>query len=90
MRNHCHLKVVYRVFFKDSVTDTLSFDFLASLSPVSIYLWVKNDQVELRDASHLWGKTTRETNHLLWKELGDREIRVFCIGPAGENLVPVS
>lgn len=59
-------------------------------SPKPVYLWINNDQVELRDAAHLWGKTTWETNHLLWKELGDRETRVLCIGPAGENLVPLA
>jgi len=59
-------------------------------SPKPVYLWIHNDQVELRDASHLWGKDTWETNHLLWKELGDREMRVLCIGPAGENLVPMA
>ncbi|MFC1958795.1 aldehyde ferredoxin oxidoreductase family protein, partial [Chloroflexota bacterium] len=56
-------------------------------SPEPVYLWINNDQVELRNASHLWGKTTRETNKLLWEELDDREVRVVCIGPAGENLV---
>ncbi len=52
-----------------------------------VYLWINGDQVELRDASHLWGLTTREIHQQLVKELGDREIREFCIGPAGENLV---
>ncbi|MFC1958555.1 aldehyde ferredoxin oxidoreductase family protein [Chloroflexota bacterium] len=56
-------------------------------SPKPVYLWINNDQVELRDASNLWGKTNRETNKLLWEELGDREVRVLSIGPAGENLV---
>jgi len=56
-------------------------------SPKPVYLWIHNDQVELRDASHLWGKTTGETHQQLVKELGNREIREFCIGPAGENLV---
>ncbi|NQT31007.1 MAG: aldehyde ferredoxin oxidoreductase, partial [Deltaproteobacteria bacterium] len=56
-------------------------------SPKPVYLWINNDQVELRDASHLWGKTPGETNNLLVEELGDREVRVLCIGPAGENLV---
>ncbi|MBI3040870.1 MAG: aldehyde ferredoxin oxidoreductase, partial [Chloroflexi bacterium] len=56
-------------------------------SPKPVYLWIDNDRVELRDAAHLWGKTNRETNKLLWKELGDREVRVLSIGPAGENLV---
>jgi aldehyde:ferredoxin oxidoreductase len=52
-----------------------------------VYLWIDDDHVELREASHLWGKTIRATNHLLMEELGDREVRVLCIGPAGENLV---
>ncbi|MDP6501617.1 MAG: aldehyde ferredoxin oxidoreductase family protein [Dehalococcoidales bacterium] len=56
-------------------------------SPKPIYLWIDDDHVELRDASHLWGRTNVETNKLLWEELGDREVRVLSIGPAGENLV---
>ncbi|MBI3931769.1 MAG: aldehyde ferredoxin oxidoreductase family protein, partial [Chloroflexi bacterium] len=56
-------------------------------SPKPVYLWIDNDRVELRDASRLWGKTTGETNKMLWEELDDREVRVLCIGPAGENLV---
>jgi len=56
-------------------------------SPEPVYLWIDNDHVELREASHLWGKTVRATNNLLMEELGDREVRVLCIGPAGENLV---
>ena len=56
-------------------------------SPKPVYLWINDDHVELRDASHLWGKTNTETNKLLWEELGDREVRVLSIGPAGENLV---
>ena len=59
-------------------------------SPTPVYLWIKDDQVELRDASHLWGKTTWETHDLLVEELGDRQIYEFCIGPAGENLVRLS
>ena len=56
-------------------------------SPEPVYLWINNDQVELRKASPLWGKTPKETNKLLWEELDDREVRVLCIGPAGENMV---
>lgn len=56
-------------------------------SPKPVYLWINNDTVELRDASHLKGKTTGETNKLLWAEHKDRDVRVLCIGPAGENLV---
>ncbi len=56
-------------------------------SPKPVYLWIDDGRVELRDASHLWGQTTGMTNKLLWRELGDRDVRVMCIGPAGENLV---
>ena len=56
-------------------------------SPKPVYLWISDDHVELRDASNIWGKTTRDTHYLLVQELKDREIRELCIGPAGENLV---
>jgi len=59
-----------------------------SSSPV--YLWIENDRVELRDARHLWGKDTWETQELIRKELGDEDIQIACIGPAGENLVRVA
>jgi len=52
-----------------------------------VYLWISDGQAELRDASHLWGKTTGETQTLLRQELNDQRVRVSCIGPAGENLV---
>jgi aldehyde:ferredoxin oxidoreductase len=51
------------------------------------YLWVHDGQCEFRDASHLWGKTTGETEDALRNELNDRAIRTALIGPAGENLV---
>ena len=56
-------------------------------SPKPVYLWINDDQVKLRDASHLWGKTTWDTHNLLVEELGNREVRELSIGPAGENLV---
>jgi aldehyde:ferredoxin oxidoreductase len=52
-----------------------------------IYLWIHDDSVEFRDATHLWGKTVTETTDELIKEVGDREAHVACIGPAGEKLV---
>ena len=54
-------------------------------SEIPVYLWIKDDHVELRDASHLWGKDTWETERILRKELGDHNIKTLCIGPAGEN-----
>ena len=52
-----------------------------------VYLWIDNDRASLRDASHLWGKLTHDTEDTLRAELGDPDIRVACIGPAGEKLV---
>lgn len=52
-----------------------------------VYLFIENDRVELRDASGIWGKDTYETPILIRQELGNQEIKVLCIGPAGENLV---
>jgi len=51
------------------------------------YLYVDDDQVELRDATFLWGKDTYETYHHLYAHLGDESFKLACIGPAGENLV---
>lgn len=56
-------------------------------SPAPVYLWINNDRVELRDASHLWGKDTFETQRLLKKELNYDDVKILCIGPAGENRV---
>lgn len=51
-----------------------------------VYLYINNGNVELRDASHLWGKTVYETTDEVLKET-DENARVACIGPAGEKLV---
>jgi aldehyde:ferredoxin oxidoreductase len=52
-----------------------------------VYLWISDGKAELRNAEGLWGRTTYQTEEILLKELGDKRIRVACIGPAGENLV---
>ena len=52
-----------------------------------VYLLVTDEKVELRDASHLWGKTTAETEDALAEETGIRNIRTSAIGPGGENMV---
>lgn len=52
-----------------------------------VYLWINDDQVEIRDASEIWGKDTMESQQAILDELGDKRIRVSNIGPAGEKLV---
>src|SRR3990172_2510398 len=41
-------------------------------APRPVYLWVRDGQVELRDASHLWGLNTLETQDRIREELGDK------------------
>ena len=51
------------------------------------YMFINDDSVELRDAKHLWGLDVHQTQARIKNELGDPDIQVACIGPAGENLV---
>ncbi len=50
-----------------------------------VYLYINDDQAELRDAAHLWGKSVWETEETLKKSLQDPLTRVSSIGKAGEN-----
>lgn len=52
-----------------------------------VYLWVHDGEYELRDASHLWGLTTRAAEEAIKEELDDAKIEVAQIGPAGEKMV---
>jgi benzoyl-CoA reductase subunit BamB len=56
-------------------------------SPDLVYLWINNDTVEIRDASHLHGKGAVETQELIRKELNQPNAHVAAIGLAGENRV---
>ena len=50
-----------------------------------VYIWINDETVEIRDASHLWGKTTSEVDALL-KDETHPEAKTVEIGPAGEKL----
>ena len=52
-----------------------------------VYLWIHNGQAEIRDAAHLWGKITGETEALIKDEIQDPRAHVLQIGPAGEKQV---
>jgi benzoyl-CoA reductase subunit BamB len=56
-------------------------------SPKLVYLWINNDKVEIRNASHLQGKGAIETEELIRKELNEPRAQVAAIGLAGENRV---
>ena len=58
--------------------------FFTGASEKPVYLSIKDGNAELRDATHLWGKDTSETEDILKHDLG-KEVRVSCIGPAGEK-----
>jgi len=53
-----------------------------------VFLWIQDGRCELEDATRLWGLDTRETEAAILADKGDSRVRVACIGPAGENLVP--
>ncbi|MFH1560838.1 MAG: aldehyde ferredoxin oxidoreductase C-terminal domain-containing protein [Chloroflexota bacterium] len=54
-----------------------------------LYLYLHDGVAELRDAQHLMGKDTWETEDAIKADLGysEKRMSVFSIGPAGENLV---
>jgi aldehyde:ferredoxin oxidoreductase len=50
------------------------------------YIWIEDQNVELKPAEHLAYQTTTETQSSIKNET-DRTSRVMCIGPAGERIV---
>jgi len=55
-----------------------------------VYLWIYNDNIEIRPANHIWGSDTYTTQNLVESELGGEKARIAVIGPAGEALIPYS
>jgi aldehyde:ferredoxin oxidoreductase len=58
--------------------------FFSGISPRPVYLLIKDGLAELKDASELWGKDAYETQDLLQKNYQDPQLKIACIGPAGE------
>ncbi|MFC1888558.1 aldehyde ferredoxin oxidoreductase N-terminal domain-containing protein [Thermodesulfobacteriota bacterium] len=56
-------------------------------SPKLVYLWIKDDKVELRDAAHLRGLGTMECSEVIRQELEEPNAAISSIGLAGENRV---
>ena len=54
-------------------------------SPKPVYLYINDDEAELRDAGHLWGQSVWKTEEVLKSSLQDPLVRVSSIGKAGEN-----
>ncbi|TCN26863.1 aldehyde ferredoxin oxidoreductase family protein [Mesobacillus foraminis] len=55
-----------------------------------VYLFIEDGKAELRDASALWGKSTRQTVKAMKDEHGEENLSVMTIGQAGENQVRFS
>lgn len=54
-----------------------------------VYLYINNDNFELRDAKGIWGQATRRAQQMLADQTSPMA-SIAVIGPAGENLVPMS
>ena len=55
-----------------------------------VYAYVEDGEVELRDASHLWGKGVHDTIEAIGEDVDGnvgRNVSVMAIGPGGENEV---
>jgi aldehyde:ferredoxin oxidoreductase len=50
-----------------------------------VYLWLNNQKLEVRDASHLWGQNTYSIQEKVKEEIGEKSARVCAIGQAGER-----
>jgi len=73
--------------FKDCGYDAVVFEGAAD-SPV--YVYIKDDVVEIKDASALWGKDSYEAEDMIKAELGDKRVAVAGIGQAGERKVAIA
>ncbi|MBT8489593.1 MAG: aldehyde ferredoxin oxidoreductase family protein, partial [Deltaproteobacteria bacterium] len=63
--------------------------FFSGISEKPVYLYINNGRVEIRDASHVWGKDAVEAEKILIQETGGHS-RVALIGPSGEKLSLIS
>jgi aldehyde:ferredoxin oxidoreductase len=50
------------------------------------YLWIRDGKVLFRSAQKIWGMKTTDCQQIIKNELNDQNVRIACIGPAGENL----
>jgi aldehyde:ferredoxin oxidoreductase len=64
--------------------------FVEGASKKPVYVWIKDGNVEIKDAARLWGKDVVETEEALKAELGENKLRAAIIGPAGEKLSLIS
>jgi len=59
--------------------------FFTGIASKPVYAFINDGNIEIRSAAHLCGKNTRETVEALVDEIGDKLLRIACIGPSGES-----
>ncbi len=59
-------------------------------SETPVYVWIKDGEVKFRGAKKLWGMKTLDTQQIIKNELKDQNVRIACIGPAGENRIKIA
>ena len=64
--------------------------FISGLASSPQYIMINDETIEIKDASHLWGRDTIETETALRNELKDPKLSVATIGPASERLSLIS
>jgi len=64
--------------------------FVSGISPSPVYLMVSNSGIEIKDAAHLWGQDTIDTEETIQRDTGNPKIRIASIGPASERLSLIS
>ncbi|MBU1053390.1 MAG: hypothetical protein KKC46_06115 [Proteobacteria bacterium] len=84
--NYCNLGGTWGAELKFAGYDALV---VQGVSEKPVYLLIKDNTVELRDAAVLWGKGSVETRKILKNDLG-KSFKVVAIGPAGENMVTIA
>lgn len=52
------------------------------------WIFIDDEQVSLRDGSHLWGRFTFDIEQIIREEIGDEKVSIAAIGQGGENIVP--
>jgi aldehyde:ferredoxin oxidoreductase len=84
--NYCNLGEKWGSVLKFAGYDALAVQGKAN-KPV--YLYIHDGEVEIRDASHLWGLSTFDATDIVKAETGSG-VSILAVGQAGENLVPFS
>lgn len=55
-----------------------------------VYISIKNGEAKFRSAKKLWGMKTTDTQQIIKNDLKDQNVRIACIGPAGENQIKIA